>query len=132
MTGLEKLCAANRWRIRAADPTKPSSIASSDFDGWNGHFMVPLEGEIWHVTLSDRRGWKHLWVANAGKRIAPSWSVMCQLKSLFYADDEWVVQFFPPKDYEIYDASFRLHLWTPLNETLPHPTDEGTRADKPD
>jgi hypothetical protein len=113
----------------------PSRIASSDYDGWNGYFLVPIEGDVWCIALSDREGWKHLAVFNAQKKIAPNWSVMCRIKDLFFADDEWAIQFHPPKDHSIDDVAFRLHLWSPLNETLPHPevlSDERSPTTGPD
>lgn len=121
MTCLEKLCRANRWRITAANTERPSRIASSPSDGWNGHFMVPLEGEFWQVRLSDGMGWKHLSVTNAQRKALPPWNVMCRLKEFFYGDDEWAVQFHPAKEDYINDHPFVLHLWAPLNDELPKP-----------
>jgi hypothetical protein len=122
MTSLEKLCRANRWRIRPADAAHPSVIASTDADGWNGHFMMPLEGEMWYIVLSDKMGWKRLSIANAQKRQLPSPQVMCHVKELFYGDDEWAVQFYPPKDQHIESGyPYRLDLWMPLNDHMPTP-----------
>ena len=135
MTGLEKLCRASRWRIRAARPELPSKIASDDSDGWNGHFLVPIEGQTWCIVLSDREGWKHLAIFNATNLMIAPWSVMAMAKDLFYGDDEWAVQYYPPKDHAIGNSAFRLHLWSPLNETLAHPPvlhDERSPATGPD
>lgn len=121
MTGLEKLIRANRWRVHAADTRYPSKIASTDADGWNGSFLVPLEGEFWHVRLSDGMGWKHLSISNSQKKVMPSWNIMCRAKELFYGDDEWAVQFHPARQDYINDHPFVLHLWAPLNEELPKP-----------
>jgi hypothetical protein len=115
MTGLEKMCRANRWRIRN------SQWASTDQDGWNGHFLVPLEGELWHVIISDGEGWQHLSVTNAQKRIMPGWHIMCRLKDAFFADDVWVAQYHPAKEDNVNDHPFCLHLWRPLEEKLPTP-----------
>jgi hypothetical protein len=115
-TSLEKLCRANRWRIRAGE------LGSSEVDGWNGHFIVPLDGELWHVMLSDGAGWKHLSVTNAQKRMLPSWTTMCRLRDAFFDDADWVVQFHPAKDDNINAHPYCLHLWMPLNEDLPHPS----------
>src|SRR6267142_6195691 len=109
MTSLEKLCRANRWRIRPANLERPSLIASSDVDGWNGHFMVPMEGEMWHVTLNDRTGWRRLSVANAQSKELPSWTVMKRLKDAFFSDTDWVIQFYPPRNVE--SAVDCLELW---------------------
>lgn len=115
MTGLEKLSRANRWRIRAGQ------FASTDQDGFNGHFLVPLNGELWHVIIADGWGWKHLSVTNAQKRMMPPWEIMCRLKEAFFADDEWACQFHPAKDDYVNDHPYCLHLWLPLEEPLPKP-----------
>jgi hypothetical protein len=115
MTALEKLCKANRWRVRKGQ------MASDETYGWNGAFLVPLEGELWHVVISDRMGWKHLSASNAQKRMLPSWTVLTRLKDAFFGDDEWVVLYIPGKDDYINDHPFVHHLWTPLNQELPKP-----------
>jgi hypothetical protein len=120
VTSLEKLCRANRWRIRQTTDVR-SRIASSDSDGWNGVFIVPLEGEFWNVQIADGAGWKHLSVSNAQKKVMPSWNIMARLKDLFFGDDEWAVAYFPARQDYVNDHPFCLHVWAPLNETLPKP-----------
>jgi hypothetical protein len=115
MTCLEKLCRANRWRVRNG------RFGSTEVDGWNGHFLVPFDGEVWQVLISDGMGWRHLSASNAYKKMLPPWSVMCRLKEAFWGDQDWVVQFHPAKDDWINDHPFVLHLWQPLNEELPKP-----------
>jgi hypothetical protein len=114
-TGLEKLVRANRWRIRNGQ------FASTDQEGFNGHFLVPLNGELWHVIISDEFGWKHLSVTNAQRKMMPPWEIMCRLKEAFYGDDEWCVQFHPARDAYVNDHPFCLHIWRPLEDELPKP-----------
>lgn len=125
MTCTEKLARANRWRIRTGvctiGPVPSASLASTDEDGWNGHFLVPLEGEVWHVIISDEGGWRHLSVTNAQKRVMPSWNIMCRLKDAFFDDADWVCQFHPANEDNINDHPWCLHLWQPLNDKLPIP-----------
>jgi hypothetical protein len=116
MTALEKLSRANRWRVRKG------RIASDETYGWNGAFLVPMEGELWHVIISDRMGWKHLSASNAQKKILPGWNVMCRLKDAFFDDEDLVVQFHPAKADNIDDHPYCLHLWMPLDEPLPKPS----------
>jgi hypothetical protein len=116
MTSLEKLIRANRWRIR-----KDHAYASEDADGWNGAFLVPIDGDIWHILISDQLGWKHLSITNAQKKMMPSWRIMCRAKDLFYGDDEWAVQYMPAKEDNINDHPFCLHLWMSLDEQMPKP-----------
>jgi hypothetical protein len=115
MTTLEKLLKAERWRVR------DGRWASRETDGWNGHFLVPLDGEIYLVRISDGWGWRHLSVTNFQRKAVPSWQAMCRLKDLFFADDSWIVQFHPAKSDYINDHPFCLHLWESLDEKMPTP-----------
>lgn len=116
MTGLEKLLRANRWRI------KTGHYGSDETAGWNGAFLVPLEGEMWHVLISDGAGFKHLSISNAQKKVLPTWTVMCRVKEAFFADDDWAIQYHPPKgDDYVNDHPYTLHLWMPLDQELPKP-----------
>lgn len=114
-TCLEKLRAAERWRV------KTGQMASSETDGFNGHFLVPMEGELWLVQISDGMGWKHISISNAQKKVLPNWTVMSRMKDAFFADDEWAVQYFPAKEDYINSCEWCLHIWSPLNEQLPVP-----------
>jgi hypothetical protein len=100
-------------------------MGSTDSAGWNGAFMVPLNGQLWQVIIGDGSaldtGWRHLSVTNAQRRELPPWEVMCRLKDLFFADDAWVVQFHPPKEVYVNDHPYVLHLWEPLDAELPTP-----------
>jgi hypothetical protein len=114
-TCLEKLRRAERWRIRKGPG------ASDETEGWNGAFLVPLEGELWHVIISDKMGWRHLSVSNAQKKVLPTWGIMCRLKDAFFGDADWVCQWHPAKEDYINDHPFCLHLWQALDEPMPHP-----------
>jgi len=114
-SALEKLLEANRWRI------KTGKLASQNNDGFRGHFLVPMEGELWHVHLSDEMGWFHVSVTNAQKRALPTWRVMNRVKEAFFADDTWACQFFPAKADHLNDEQNCLHIWAPIDEKLPTP-----------
>jgi hypothetical protein len=115
MTSLEKLSRANRWRVRSG------KFATSEVDGFNGSFIVPLEGEIWHVRISDGWGFRHASITNAQKKQLPPYQIMCRVKESFYADDAWVVQYFPPKEEHINDHPLCLHLWESIDKEMPTP-----------
>lgn len=116
MTALEKLIRANRWRVRQG------KYATEDVDGWNGQFLVPINGEIYLIMISDGMGWKHLSMSNAQKKVLPSWNTMSRAKDLFFADEDWCCQFFPAKEDYINDCEWCLHIWMPLDDELPHPS----------
>ena len=115
MTCLEKLLKAERWRIRKGQ------WASDETAGWNGCFIVPLDGDLYFVRISDGSLWRHLSVTNFQRKVVPSWQTMCRLKDAFFADDSWIVQFHPAKGDNISDHDYCLHLWEPLEEPLPKP-----------
>lgn len=115
-TTLEKLRKAERWRI------KTGQMGSSEIDGFNGCFLVPLDGELWHVIISDGMGWRHVSISNAQKKVLPNWTVMSRMKDAFFGDESWVVQFHPAKDDYVNTHPYCLHLWESLDEPMPHPS----------
>jgi hypothetical protein len=114
-TALEKLCRANRWRVREG------KYASTEAAGFNGWFLVPLDGEIWQVCIADGMGFRHLSVTNHQKKMLPPWKILCRLKDAFFADDETVVLYIPAKDDYIDLHPFVHHLWSPIDQELPKP-----------
>jgi hypothetical protein len=114
-TCLEKLRRAERWRVKAGQ------FGSSETDGFNGHFLVPLDGELWFCRISDGWGWRHVSVSNAQRKMLPTWAIMCRVKEAFFSDESWVVQYHPAKTDYVNDHELVLHLWEPLEENLPHP-----------
>jgi hypothetical protein len=57
-------------------------------------------------------GWEHVSVSRLVRESTPpSWEEMCLVKGLFWADDECVVQFHPPKADYVNQHPGVLHLW---------------------
>jgi hypothetical protein len=108
MTTLEALRRAERWRI------KTGKLASSETDGFNGNFLVPLDGELWHIILSDIKGWRMLSVTNAQNKRFPEWITLCHLKDAFFADSDYAIVFVGPAT----KRQQRIELWQPLDEAL--------------
>lgn len=63
--------------------------------------------------------WEHVSVST--KNRAPTWREMCFVKDLFWGEDEVVMQLHPAKSSYVNNHKFCLHLWKPLNETIPLP-----------
>lgn len=62
-------------------------------------------------------GWEHVAVhVGRGKKL-PTWDVMCKVKSVFWRDDEDVVQIHPRKSdyFHGFDGMEVLHLWRPCD-----------------
>ena len=115
---------------------------------WNGHpipkyhsrpgdrfgcFIVPANKgaglrEL-HIIASEEDPengiyWQHASVSLEGTFDCASWEEMCIVKSLFWDENECVVQFHPPaKDYINYINVHPgvLHLWRCTNQEFPMP-----------
>jgi hypothetical protein len=82
----------------------PLTIIASDGD------MPPEDplGAWEHVSVSiDRR--------------LPNWIEMCFVKDLFWAPEECVVQYHPPRSEYVNNFANCLHLWRPRNVAIPMP-----------
>ena len=86
--------------------------------GNNGAFLISLSREL-HAVASDGGGWEH--VSISAENGPPTWAEMCEVKALFWDDDDCVVQYHPPKrDYVNYHPNC-LHLWRPVGVEIPRP-----------
>jgi len=90
-------------------------------DGFNGAFHFRINGLDIRCIASDGMGWQHVSVSILGSRNTPSWSIMCQIKDLFWGDDEWVIEFHPPASEYVNMHPGCLHMWRPTSATLPTP-----------
>ncbi len=78
-------------------------------DGFAGYFENSrFKGS---VICSTGAGWEHVSVSPAKRNYIPTWDDMCQLKDIFFRDDEAVIQIHPPKDQYVNNMSNCLHLW---------------------
>jgi len=86
----------------------------------NGMFAyVPRATVEMNIIISDGGDWEHVSV-NMENR-CPNWPEMCWVKSLFWDDEETVMQLHPPKSEWVSNMSNCLHLWRPLKATMPRP-----------
>lgn len=60
---------------------------------------------------SDEIPWEHVSVSLRHR--CPTWDEMCWVKSLFFDEEEAVVQFHPPRSEYVNQHAFCLHLWKP-------------------
>lgn len=103
-----------RFRVGAGPMGTDSSY------GNNGYFWVRLKnGKHCTVIASDRMGWEHVSVSFHMR--TPTWDEMCEIKDLFWAEDEWVAQFHPAKDEYVNNHPHCLHLWKPIGQDMPKP-----------
>lgn len=94
-------------------------IGREGIDGFSGE----IQFEKWKgsVIASWGGGWEHVSVSPYKRHITPSWDDMCRIKSMFWEDDECVVEYHPPKSEYVNNVPNCLHLWRPIEAELPMP-----------
>ncbi len=110
----------NKCRLRVGD------FASDESYGFNGAFSFAIKGEARRIfcIASNGLGWRHVSVSFGPNLKTPSWEVMSVVRHLFYEDNEWVVQYHPPKDQNINNHPGCLHLWSLKEGKFPTPPPE--------
>jgi len=96
-------------------------MASDKSFGNNGAFLVtslklkcPLS-----VIATDQLGWEHVSVSTQFR--CPTWEEMCFIKSMFWDDEDAVMQLHPPRSDWVNNHRYCLHLWRPQNPSTPIP-----------
>jgi len=88
---------------------KNGPFKTDELDGNNGYFIIPFETNTLFVICSDGLGWDHVSVSL--KNRVPNWKEMSFIKSLFWDEDETVIQFHPKKSEYVNNHENCLHLW---------------------
>ncbi len=98
---------------------KQGELGSSEEYGNNGAFCLMCEGEPLHVVASDQADWDHVSVSCETR--CPTWGEMLYVRDLFFRADEWVLQYMPPRDENINNHPYCLHMWRPQSAEIPQP-----------
>jgi hypothetical protein len=94
--------------------------ASNSAFGNNGAFALKLRhGQTAFAIASDGAGWEHVSVSRTDRCL--TWDEMCQVKAMFWGEDDCVMQFHPPKSEYVNNHPFCLHLWRPIGVAVPLP-----------
>lgn len=102
----------DKFRVRTG------AMASSEENGNNGMFVVTLRNnQKVKVIASDGLGWEHVSVSRSDR--TPTWDEMCQIKDLFWDEEDCVVQYHPAKADYVNIHNHCLHLWR--TEGIPTP-----------
>lgn len=102
-------------------------MASTAANGNNGCFRLPLRPGQPPLNIiasdgaveGDAQAWEHVSVSLPHR--TPTWEEMCQVKALFWDDDDCVVQFHPPRSDYVNNHPFSLHLWRLPAAAFPRP-----------
>lgn len=73
------------------------------------------------IIASCGFGWEHVSVSIPLAKRCPTWEEMCEVKSIFWSDDDCVIQFHPPKEDYVSLHNYCLHLWRPTDVEFPRP-----------
>jgi len=102
----------------------------SDITYGNNGLFVGIQSEVsTHreiiVLASDGLGWEHVSLhiidKQADKMRTPLWAEMCQIKDLFWDEEDVVVQYHPRKSEYVNNHPNVLHLWRKAGEDFPTP-----------
>lgn len=95
------------------------SIKDKGDDGGNGIYSTC--GIVYAFQFSFGGGWEHASISIVNKKRCPTWEEMCMFKDVFWAEDEAVMQFHPPKSKYVNTHKYCLHLWKPIEQKIPAP-----------
>ena len=104
-----------QYRIRTG------ALVSRESDGNNGAFLIPASAAAKRpfalfTIASDGEGWEHVSVSTPER--CPTWNEMCFVKSLFWDNEDCVIQFHPPRSDYVNMHKFCLHLWRPVGSEI--------------
>ena len=95
-------------------------IENGGEEGGPGAFIIPREvsGDL-VIIAAEGMGWAHVSVSLKDR--CPSWREMCMVKDFFFGKDVWAMQLHSPEGENINVHPFCLHLWRPLDVSIPVP-----------
>jgi hypothetical protein len=73
-----------------------------------GWFTFKYNGKLFQAQADALTDWEHVSVSS---KTIPSWDEMCYVKSLFWDNEESVIQVHPKKSEYVNLAKTCLHLW---------------------
>jgi hypothetical protein len=103
-------------------------LASDSSFGNNGFFVIPhpkILNYSFNCMASDGEGWEHVSISLSStvRKVerCPTWEEMCYIKSVFWTDEDTVLQYHPKKSDYVNMHPYCLHLWRPTEVEIPSP-----------
>jgi hypothetical protein len=109
--------------------TQPHGYKSNPGDTY-GVFVTPYKTDLLFIIATDGTGyapqWEHVSVSVRNRKDVPlsrcpTWEQMHLVKTLFWDNEEAVMQLHPPASQYVNAHPFCLHLWRPAHATIPLP-----------
>jgi hypothetical protein len=112
--------------LKLLDAYRRTDQSVHEFYGWTGDatcgaFQVPspIDQAALIVIAASGDGWDHVSVSRANR--CPNWPEMSHIRTLFFRDEETVMQLHVPKSEHINEHPFCLHMWRPQAQAIPRP-----------
>lgn len=86
-------------------------------DSYNGYFYVPSRQLA--IIVGTGEGWEHVSASHPDR--CPTWEEMDEIKRLFWAPEDCVMQLHVPVTEHISCHPYCLHLWRPIDSKIPQP-----------
>lgn len=80
------------------------------------------------LWCEDEYGWEHVSISPKKQTKIPTWQDMCQLKDIFFKDDEEALQLHPKKKEYVNVMDNCLHLWKPRGMEIMNTLDQCSEA----
>lgn len=103
------------FHVPEKNRVKTGPNASDKSYGNNGAFLI---GRL-RIIASEGKGWEHVSISLSDR--TPRWNEMCQIKSIFWDEEDCVIQYHPPKSEYVNCHPYCLHMWRPIGINLPIP-----------
>lgn len=87
-----------------------------------GLIVLASDGSHWEAMKLPPPAFEHVSVSIIDR--CPSWEEMCWVKSLFFEEEETVIEYHPPRSVYVDHHRFTLHLWRPIGIDIPLPPSE--------
>lgn len=96
-------------------------IVSENWDGGMGYAYLASSKKPAPaaVVFSWVGGWDHVSVSFRNR--CPSWKEMCEVKRMFFHDDEAAFELHPIASEYVNQSPCCLHIWKPRKEAIPTP-----------
>ena len=107
MRSFENVIKSPRLNITDLNPENKSLGAYLSHPNYKAHDISIAAG--WNEKGKNGCVLEHVSVSL--RRRCPTWDEMCMVKDIFWADEECVVQFHPPKSKYVNFHPYCLHLW---------------------
>lgn len=104
--------------IRSSGKVIVKETADDGFDGF-----IDLRASKRRATAVFRASWGLGWdhVSISFRDRCPTWDEMCEVKDIFFKEDEACVEYHPAKADYVNIHTYCLHIWRPQEIEIPKP-----------